>query len=253
MGIRDRIRGEFAGWQRWEVVYTAGCTLAIAVIAGMTGESVLGIASAIAGTLYTMFAGKGKISCYIFGIFNSASYGYIAYTYKLYGDAMLNIFCYLPMMFLGIACWKKQMDECDCVIKNRLDWRGRIVLVLCCAVAIVVYALILRRLGGSQAFVDSATTVFSVAAMILTVKRCIEQWLLWIAVNIISVLMWLRVYLEKGNSIAILLWWLIMLITGVIFFANWLREMRGNPEANLFPENPELESGISYCRRNPDR
>ena len=153
----------------------------------------------------------------------------------------------------GIACWKKQMDECDCVIKNRLDWRGRIVLVLCCAVAIVVYALILRRLGGAQAFVDSSTTVFSVAAMILTVKRCIEQWLLWIAVNFISVLMWLRVYLEKGNSIAILLWWLIMLITGVIFFANWLREMRGNPEANLFPENPELESGISYCRRNPDR
>ena len=180
-------------------------------------------------------------SRYFFGIFNSASYGYIAFSQKLYGDAMLNIFWYLPMMIVGIACWKKRMDETDCVIKNRLDRRGRLILLAACAAGIAVYALILRRLGGAQPLADSSTTVLSVAAMILTVKRCVEQWLLWIAVNAISVWMWLQVYLSNGNSIAILLWWLIMLVTGVIFFIRWTREMKREKKINLSPENPVLE------------
>jgi nicotinamide mononucleotide transporter len=57
------------------------------------------------------------------------------------------------------------------------------------------------------------------------VKRCMEQWLLWILVNGISVGMWLKVYLTGGNSIATLLWWLIMLITGVIFYIKWYQDV----------------------------
>ena len=61
--------------------------------------------------------------------------------------------------------------------------------------------------------------------MILTVKRCIEQWVLWTIVNILAIVMWLQVYLENGNSAASLLMWCMALANGIIFFITWRREL----------------------------
>ena len=90
---------------------------------------------------------------------------------------------------------------------------------------IVIYTFILHMLNGRSPVLDSATTVLSVTAMILTVKRCIEQWVIWTIVNILAIVMWLQVYLENGNSAASLLMWCIALANGIIFFITWSREL----------------------------
>ena len=91
--------------------------------------------------------------------------------------------------------------------------------------AIAAYAVVLYHLGARQPVIDSCTTILSVTAMLLTLKRCIEQWLLWTAVNLLSVVMWFRVYLNGGESIATLLWWAIMLVSGIIFFCQWKKQI----------------------------
>ena len=232
MTVSERIRLELSGWQWWEIIYLLVCTGAIGVISAILGGDNLGIASAVAGTLYTLLAGKGKISCYFFGVFNSVTYGYIAYSQQLFGDAMLNWGWYAPMMIVGIFCWRKKRDEQNCIIKNRLSWQCRLDWLLWCIAGILFYAIVLFCLGGAQPLVDSTTTVLSVAAMILTVKRCVEQWLMWILVNLISVIMWIRVYQNGQEHIATLLWWVIMLITGVIFFIQWISEMKRAEKLN---------------------
>ena len=219
--ITDFLKNELTGWQLWEIFYIAGCTVAIGIIAVILGDTPLGIASAVTGTLYTMFAGKGKISCYIFGIFNTAAYGYIAFSQKIYGDMMLNWAIYLPMMFVGIILWRKRRNAQHTIIKASLDWKMRMILLVLNIAAIAAYAVVLYRLGARQPVIDSCTTILSVTAMLLTLKRCIEQWLLWTAVNLLSVVMWFRVYLNGGESIATLLWWVIMLVSGIIFFCQW--------------------------------
>lgn len=223
--ITDFLKNELTGWQLWEIFYIAGCTVAIGIIAVILGDTPLGIASAVTGTLYTMFAGKGKISCYIFGIFNTAAYGYIAFSQKIYGDMMLNWAIYLPMMFVGIILWRKRRDAQHTIIKASLDWKMRMILLVLNIAAIAAYAVVLHRLGARQPVIDSCTTILSVTAMLLTLKRCIEQWLLWTAVNLLSVVMWFRVYLNGGESIATLLWWVIMLVSGIIFFCQWKKQI----------------------------
>ena len=221
------VKNEFAGWRCWEFIYVIAATAAIGVIAMILGDTPLGIASAVAGTLYTMFAGKGKISCYIFGIFNTIAYGYISYTRQIYGDMFLNWAIYLPMMFAGIILWNRRRDEQSTIIKTMLSLKSRMTLVVLNIAAIAALAAVLRRLGGGQPVIDACTTILSVTAMLLTLKRCIEQWLLWTAVNLLSVIMWMRVFLNTGGgSVATLLWWLIMLITGIIFYIQWLRPAR---------------------------
>ena len=139
---------------------------------------------------------------------------------------MLNWFWYLPMMVVGIIFWRKKINESGCVIKRNLTFSGRIITLFSTLAGIALYAWLLRLLNDTQPVVDSATTVLSVTAMILTVKRCVEQWLMWILVNFISVIMWLRVFLTGDNSVATLLWWIIMLFTGMIFFFRWTKELR---------------------------
>ena len=228
--IEKFLKQELTGWHAWEVIYLLSVVTSIGVIAGYLGDTALGIASAVTGTLYTMLAGKGKVSCYIFGIFNTIAYGYIARSQKIYGDMMLNWGIYLPMMFAGFAMWFFRRDRDYCIIKERLSFRALVVFILSALAAIAVYAFLLRRMGGSQPYLDAFTTVVSVMAMVLTLKRCIEQWICWTLVNLASVIMWIKVCISTGGeSVATLLWWLIMLASGVIFFVQWLKSLKNNP------------------------
>ncbi|MBR2344170.1 MAG: nicotinamide mononucleotide transporter [Lentisphaeria bacterium] len=232
LNIISWLRRESAGWTPAETIYMLTCTAAITVISIRLGDDLMGIISAVTGTLYTMFAGKGKISCYFFGIINTVLYGYIAQKATLYGDMMLNWFIYLPMMFTGLIMWRSKRDDQGCVCKTVLSRNSRILWLLVTAAGIAGYAFILTRMGDKQPVVDAATTVLSVTAMLLTLKRCVEQWLLWIAVNTLSVAMWLKVYLTSGNSIATLLWWIIMLITGIVFFIQWCMALQKSSSNN---------------------
>ena len=104
--------------------------------------------------------------------------------------------------------------------------KGRMILFVLSAIAVVIYALLLKFIGGRTPGLDSITTVLSVAAMIMTVKRCVEQWFLWTVVNIVSIIMWFNIFMAEGGAIASLLMWCIALANGVIFYCQWSKEVK---------------------------
>ena len=225
INIKNFIAGEFSGWKKAEVLWLAFCCAAVIILSIQMGDNVTGIISAVTASLYTIIAGKGKVSCYLFGIINTILYGWISYKMRLYGEVMLNWGWYLPMMFVGFFCWNKRKTEKQVIRKTCLSPKGRGITAGASLAGIALYTLILQMLNGRTPVLDSATTVLSVTAMILTVKRCIEQWVLWTIVNILAIVMWLQVYLENGNSAASLLMWCMALANGIIFFITWSREL----------------------------
>lgn len=75
--------------------------------------------------------------------------------------------------------------------------------------------------------VDSTSTVLSVVAMVLMAFRYVEQWYLWIIVNIVSIIMWLDVAsTNEGQGVAILLMWVVFLLNAVFGLVNWKRAER---------------------------
>ena len=225
-----RIKQEFTGWKTWEWAWLiVSCSVIIGVSLYLN-DTWLGVTSAVTGTLYALFAGKGKISCYIFGIINSLLYGWISWTQTLYGEVMLNWGWYFPMMFAGIFFWRKNLKEDMVIRKTRLTHKGRILMILLSLLAIAVYAAVLARLGDARPVLDSTTTVLSVTAMIMTVKRCIEQWILWTIVNVVSICMWYLVYQAGGLAAASLLMWIVALANGIIFFLQWYKEAKESEE-----------------------
>jgi nicotinamide mononucleotide transporter len=51
-------------------------------------------------------------------------------------------------------------------------------------------------------FVDAFTTFGSLFAMYLMVKRYKEQWILWIIINALSIIMWLKI----GDMVMVVMW-----------------------------------------------
>ena len=101
-----------------------------------------------------------------------------------------------------------------------------VLLTIISIVSVAGYAYILRLLGGNLPIVDSMSTVFSVIAQILMIKRFMEQWVIWIVVDVVSVIMWIAALSTEGASIAVLLMWAVYLANAVIMFVKWYRESR---------------------------
>ena len=225
--LKNFIIKEFSNWHPRELVWMSFCTVLTVGLSYYLGDTVFGTAAAVTGVLYSLWAGKGKLSCYFFGIFNSFAYGLIAFKATLYGEVILNWGWYFPMMFAGLFCWKKHLKkDVQEIIKRKLSWQYRLLTAAIAAVATAAVAFGLYKMGDQAPVLDAFTTVLSVIAMVLTVKRCVEQWALWTMVNIASIYMWYKVYLTGSGSIAILLMWLLALINGVIFYCLWQREMK---------------------------
>jgi len=153
-------------------------------------ESLIGIIMAISGVICVVLTGKGKLSSYVFGMVNTLLYAYIAYGAKYYGDVMLNLLYYAPMNVVGWVMWNKHMSvETKEVEKKRMKNSEIIVVFLGSALGIFLYGLILKKseeVCHCRCFDHSAFYCGTDSVC----KRYMEQWVIWIIIDVASVYMW---------------------------------------------------------------
>ncbi len=224
MGLGYALRKEFSGWKPWQVLWMGFSVVTILAISLYQGESLIGLLAAVSGVICVILCGMGRLSSYIFGTVNTLLYAYIAYKARYYGDVMLNLLYYFPTNLLGWFLWSRNLnDATNAVIMKRMTLKQVCWLFLFCVASVTAYGFFLQLIGGNLPFADSMTTVLSVIAQILMIKRFAEQWLIWIAVDIVSVIMWVIALNGEGASIAVLLMWIVFLVNAVIMFVNWLK------------------------------
>lgn len=216
---------ELKNWRVSEIVWLCSASLIILVLSIFWKDSPIGIVAAVTGVICVVLTGKGKLSSYLFGFVNVLLYAIVAFQAKYYGEVMLNLLYYLPMNFVGWFAWKKHLNSSTGEVeKKHLSPRSLAVLLGITAVCIYCYGWILQALGGNLPLADSMSTVVSVVAQILCVKRYAEQWILWILVDIVTVILWIAAFFQGGESIATLLMWSVYLVNAVIMFIRWNQE-----------------------------
>jgi nicotinamide mononucleotide transporter len=152
-------------------------------------------------------------------------YAIISFRATLYGETMLNALYYVPMQFVGLYVWSKHMDQqTGEVVKKRMKPIGFLLMSAAVALATILYGLLLKQLGDAMPFVDSFTTVCSVAAMIISVRMYAEQWIIWVAVDVFSVYMWWCDFRSGSDNMATLLMWVVYLGNAVIMLIKWEKE-----------------------------
>lgn len=215
---------QFRGWRTTEVLWLAFSISSIIALSVHWGDTAIGMTAAVTGMMYTVLAGKGKPSCFLFGLVNTPLYAWIAFNAGYYGDLSLNIY-YFIMMFPGLAAWLRHRSSVaeTGIVRTRLSNKGRLQLFAMCIIGILVLWGILYLINGNRPFCDAVTNILSIAAMLLTVRRAIEEWILWIVVNAVEVFMWWKAWCAGEGSISVLLMWLLFLANGIYLLSLWMR------------------------------
>lgn len=186
----------------------------------------LGTIAGVTGIVCVVLVAKGNIFNYLFGLINVTLYAWISFKAELYGDALLNALYYLPMQFAGWYSWmrKRNAEESVTIIARRLSRRQRYILAAISVVTVAAGAVLLNMLNDPQPVKDSATTILSVIAMFLMVKVYMEQWVLWVVVNVISIVMWSVSYFEgEPHSMLMIIMWIFYLANSVNGWILWVK------------------------------
>ena len=219
----------FKDWNLFEKSWLIIFTLINVAVIIYSKEGILGFTASVTGMLSVILVAKGKISNYYFGIINVVIYGFISYNSKYYGEAMLNILYFLPMQIIGFMMWRRNnvnIDESKEVKAERMTAKEIILWSVLSGIAVIVYGIILKKLNNTLPMADSFTTVLSVTAMILMVKRYIEQWIVWIMIDIVAIYMWL--FIKSDYNITIM--WTAYLVNAVYGLYNWAKLYRRERE-----------------------
>lgn len=175
--------------------------------------------AAICGIFCVVLCAKGKKSQYIWGLINVIGYIIIAFLNKYYGEVMLNALYYLPSQFIGYYLWNKHENKKTENVKGKkLNIKQTAILLVCTVVSIFLYKLLLDALGGNNTILDSASTMISIIANTLMLLRYREQWLLWIIIDMITVVMW--VLMKDGIMVTM---WAVYLINAFYGYINWTK------------------------------
>ena len=124
---------------------------------------------------------------YPFGIAMVTLYFFIFRDAKLYSDAALQIF-FVVVNLYGWFSWSRNKAEAGEVVVQQLGMRGLLAWIAGSAIATVGWGSLMNHYtDASFPFWDAGVAMLSVAGQILMTRRYLENLYWWIAVNAISI------------------------------------------------------------------
>jgi nicotinamide mononucleotide transporter len=128
---------------------------------------------------------------FAFGIGSVILAGFVMWERKLYGESSLQLFFVFAQLW-GWWLWARAGGEASQVAVRWLDWSSRIVwVVVTAAIALNMGWALDRFTDASVPYVDAGITGASIAAQLLLGLRRIENWMVWILIDIVSVVLFI--------------------------------------------------------------
>lgn len=170
----------------------------------------------LAGLLCIWLASREKIINYLFGLINVTLFAIIFFQIQLYASLLLQLFFFAANLYGWYAWSRQEGDRAALQIrwlprKKALGWSvGSLVAIALMTLWIdpvfaflTELAVMLMQALGLQVtmpelqpdafpFWDSTMMVLSIVAMILMTRKYVENWLLWVVIDVISVWIFAR-------------------------------------------------------------
>ena len=191
-----------------------------------TIDIILEIIAVIFGFLSVWFSKQNKIWVFPTGMISTSIFVYLLLKWELLGDMMINGY-YFIMSVYGWYIWTRKVDETHVTpISKTSSKEKRISIFIFLATLIFVYFVYktFDKWTSWVAYADTITTAIFFVGMWLMAKRKIENWLFWIAGNIISV----PLYFHKGFTFTSLQY-LGFTIIAIFGYIAWKKSLNKTP------------------------
>jgi len=144
------------------------------------------IAAAL-GLVNVLLVVRRSVWNYPFGLAMVSLYFFVFWDAKLYGDAVLQIF-FLLINLYGWVNWQRSRRTAGEVVVTVLTPARRLQWALGTVAACLAFGFALGAYTDAAApMIDGSVAATSVAAQLLLARRRLENWVLWILVDIVAV------------------------------------------------------------------
>ena len=180
--------------------------------------SIIESVAVLFSVLYVILAAKENILCWWAAVISVTLYIYIFFSVQLYPETGLQVF-YLFMAFYGYYNWNKKEQSLQII-----EWnisKHFVVLILGAILTFLMGFYFTTYTNAKMPIVDSFTTVFSIFATYMVVKKILGNWLYWIVIDTVSVYL----FYSRDLHLTSLLF-MAYTIIAVFGYFNWLKLMQ---------------------------
>jgi len=186
----------------------------------LDAHSAAEIAGVFFGVLYVWLAIRESPWCWPFGIANAVLFLVVFAHARLYGAAALQA-VYVVVSVYGWYEWLHGGAGHGRLAVSRAPrrWLGGLG-AAATVVAVAVGLFLKHRTDAALPFTDGATTAFSLAAQWMATRKWVENWLVWIAVDVAYVAMYVsqRLFPTAGLYAA-------FLVLAIVGYREWRASM----------------------------
>lgn len=198
----------------------------------------------VMGVVNTVMSANGNILTFVFG-FIDVLIGTIVYLDNgIMGNFALHAFYFLPMQFIGFWQWSKRGakvrsgEEWAHLKARRLTGRQWAWLAAGIFIGIAALYLILLYVDGaklaagkidsvdkSKILLDAVVMILNIAGQVLMSLAFMEQWYIWLLVNISSISLWSVAVINgagSGNAAVMLIKYVFYLLNSINGLRIWL-------------------------------
>ena len=194
---------------------------------GMELLTVLEWIATICGLVHVFLLTREKVIAWPFGIATVSVYVYIFYVSKLYSDTLLHIF-YIFINCYGWYNWARRSEATEVIHITRLRARGIALLVGVIAAGTIGWGYFMdTQTDAAFPYGDAFTTAASLSAQYLLTQKKWDNWVVWIAVNVVA----MPIYFMKGLYVTVGLYavYLGLAVSGLVAWWHQMKERDWEP------------------------
>ena len=185
----------------------------------------LEIIATITGILCVYLQTREKILAWPFGLISVTILVYIFYQKLLYSDVILHII-YIALNIYGWWFWATQSGHQSTAAVRRISKVNLLYWAMAILLGAMVWGSLMNKLTDADlAYLDAFTTVGSLCAQFLLARKILENWLIWIVVDIVAI----NVYLYKGLFFVAFMFFVFLLLC-IKGYLDWSRSLTKSKE-----------------------
>jgi len=241
--MKQIILANFKNWTKIDIVWTAFSLFLITCVCVLTWDasdnliSFIVLAGTVLGMLNVILVAKCEVWINIAtAVLVEIAMGICYLHWNMLGNAILNLFIFLPSNIAFVYWVKKQKDNTVPVRKLNIISKLILTVIILAITAIggfwlstvnadtpIIGEFINAQFYGGNnpaPYLDAFSFIANITALILMYCLFIEQWYLWVLVDAITLVMWIITAandpsLTAYNYVAMYVLWLLNAIYGI--------------------------------------
>lgn len=191
----------------------------------MEWKLILQVVGIALGLLYLYLEYKANIWLWVVGIIMPIVHGTLYFKSGLYADCSMQVYYILAGLY-GLVAWsrkpstKTQEDKSRGICQTPAKTWG-IIFLLYVTLHAAIYILLIKFTDSTVPFWDSMTTALCIVAYWMLSRKFVEQWLVWLAVDAITV--GLYIYKDIPLTAGLYALYCVLAIAG---YRRWLKMMQ---------------------------